>query len=318
MKLVHKCFKSIKLFKILFLSMIVLQFIDLMMNLLLPSYVGNMVDIAIPFKKDSLLFRYALTAIMLYLVSHLCTLISEFIFAKAGMELVATIKKRMLTKLYRISGEEIDRLEDKLLTIYLNDLSIIESFFCRGIPMIVSSVIFISALFIALFLQNRTLLLVQAIVILVVLSIQFSFNSLLKKASKDAITSLDKAMTQEKSILNNVSQLILLNNEEYVISNYMKTEYSYLEKSKDRLNIFNVSTTIPSFISSIGTILILVVGGYQIIQGESSIGTLLVFVFYSNRTISPIRDITNFIAGWSQAKVSLDRCEELLNTKEVL
>jgi ATP-binding cassette, subfamily B, bacterial len=98
-----------------------------------------------------------------------------------------------------------------------------------------------------------------------------------------------------------------------------------LERFRQRNNSF-VSTlmrfqstamlgrTVPAALITAATIAVFLYGGRQIIAGEITIGTLVAFMAYHGRLLSPVQSLLGLSAAVSTAKVSLSRVLELLDT----
>ena len=61
--------------------------------------------------------------------------------------------------------------------------------------------------------------------------------------------------------------------------------------------------TLLSVTNSLGPLLVLMVGGYLVIQGQTTIGTIVAFVSGLDRISSPLHDLLNFYRAYEQAKV---------------
>jgi ATP-binding cassette subfamily B protein len=72
--------------------------------------------------------------------------------------------------------------------------------------------------------------------------------------------------------------------------------------------------TIPGALITAATTAVFVVGGQQIIAGQMTIGTLVAFMAYHGRLLSPFQNLLGLSASLSQARVSLGRVLELLDT----
>jgi len=72
--------------------------------------------------------------------------------------------------------------------------------------------------------------------------------------------------------------------------------------------------TMPGTILTIATIAVFLYGGRQIILGQMTIGTLVAFMAYHARLLSPIQNLLGLSASLSSARVSLGRVLELLDT----
>jgi ABC-type multidrug transport system fused ATPase/permease subunit len=68
-------------------------------------------------------------------------------------------------------------------------------------------------------------------------------------------------------------------------------------------------------LSSIGTAVILLYGGYQAIDGNVTIGVLVAFVGYLQSFFDPIQQLSNLYATYQQGMAAIDKIFDLLDTK---
>lgn len=61
--------------------------------------------------------------------------------------------------------------------------------------------------------------------------------------------------------------------------------------------------TLLNLANAIGPLMVLVVGGWMVIQGQTTIGTVVAFISGLERLSSPLRDLLNFYREYQQAKV---------------
>ncbi|MBT0667460.1 ABC transporter ATP-binding protein [Novosphingobium profundi] len=72
---------------------------------------------------------------------------------------------------------------------------------------------------------------------------------------------------------------------------------------------------VPGTLLAVTTSGVILYGGYQIIEGTMSIGTLVAFMAYQSRLFAPIQVLMGLVSGLSSARVSLARIFELFDTK---
>ena len=63
--------------------------------------------------------------------------------------------------------------------------------------------------------------------------------------------------------------------------------------------------TLLSVANAMGTLVVLIVGGYLVIQGKTTIGVIVAFVSGFERISAPLRDLLNFYREYEQVKVQL-------------
>jgi len=76
-----------------------------------------------------------------------------------------------------------------------------------------------------------------------------------------------------------------------------------------------MSGALPGTILTAGTAAVFLYGGWMIIQGEMSIGTMVAFMAYHTRLLSPVQNLMGLSQGLASARVSLGRIFELFDTR---
>src|SRR5580704_8291723 len=71
---------------------------------------------------------------------------------------------------------------------------------------------------------------------------------------------------------------------------------------------------LPGTILTVATTAVFLYGGWQIIQGTMTIGTLVAFMAYHTRLLSPVQNLMSLSASLASARVSLGRIFELFDT----
>ncbi len=79
-----------------------------------------------------------------------------------------------------------------------------------------------------------------------------------------------------------------------------------------RLQMTNfAATSIPGLMITLATAGVFIIGGYWLIQGEISLGTLIAFSIYLGRAAGPVQTILGLYVALARARVSLARVREL-------
>jgi ATP-binding cassette subfamily B protein len=75
-----------------------------------------------------------------------------------------------------------------------------------------------------------------------------------------------------------------------------------------------LSGGLPGLVLGLGSAIVFLVGGYRVISGAISMGTLVAFVAYQMRLVSPIQALMALYTSLATARVSLKRVHEILDT----
>lgn len=89
----------------------------------------------------------------------------------------------------------------------------------------------------------------------------------------------------------------------------------YVRASFRTSNLSNVAGQIASFINKLTTVLILWIGAYAVMDGTLSIGQLIAFNMLANRVTGPMLRLVQLWQEFQQARISMDRLGDLLNTR---
>ena len=76
-----------------------------------------------------------------------------------------------------------------------------------------------------------------------------------------------------------------------------------------------LSGGVPGLLLSLGTGAVFLVGGWRVIDGAITMGTLVAFVAYQMRLLGPVQGLMGLYASVATARVSLRRVHEILDTR---
>ncbi|REH77022.1 ABC transporter ATP-binding protein [Staphylococcus felis] len=301
--------------KLLFLYLSLLQAIDIVIVFNIPNIIENIIDKSVPNNDIREIVILVITCASLYLISHVCTFLTEFIFSKTSLLVNYNIKNNLISTLYELDGEELDTHQPKLFSLFISDCVTIDSFVSKGLSNVITSSLYLITIVVVLLLKSILLTIILCISLFLVVLIQNKINKKITLISKIMINKFDLVIVKIKNIISNISKVVTIDNDNYIKNKYLRDEYKYLQKRQNLNIIFSVSSILPSLIISITSIIIIGLGSYLIINNTLTIGTLSIFIFYSNRLASPVNDLINFYSGWQQVKISLNRCISIMEKR---
>jgi ATP-binding cassette, subfamily B, bacterial len=104
------------------------------------------------------------------------------------------------------------------------------------------------------------------------------------------------------------------NSSEYELARFRARNDSFVSVLMRFQSTSMLARTVPGSLLTAATIAVFVCGGYEIITGQTTIGTLIAFMAYHGRLLSPVQSLLGLSASLTSAKVSLSRVLELLDT----
>ena len=104
------------------------------------------------------------------------------------------------------------------------------------------------------------------------------------------------------------------NSSDYELGRFRVSNNSFVKTLLRFQSTSLLGRTVPGTLLTAATIGVFLYGGREIILGRLSIGTLVAFMAYHARLLSPVQNILGLSAALSSARVSLGRVLELLDT----
>lgn len=101
--------------------------------------------------------------------------------------------------------------------------------------------------------------------------------------------------------------------EDYESENFGLKNNKFLNRALALTKWNAITNSIINTITDTAPLLVLAYGGYQVIQGNLTIGAFVAFFAYLDRLYSPLRRLVNSSTELTQASASLDRVIELMN-----
>ncbi|MGD1703386.1 NHLP family bacteriocin export ABC transporter peptidase/permease/ATPase subunit [Dapis sp. BLCC M229] len=90
--------------------------------------------------------------------------------------------------------------------------------------------------------------------------------------------------------------------------------YSQVMNEEQRLNIqTKVLTVLPTFLSTLASGIILVLGGLKVMAGEMSIGMLVAFQTVASGFLNPLGELINFGSSLQELEANLERLDDVLD-----
>ncbi|WP_293657670.1 peptidase domain-containing ABC transporter [Anaeromicrobium sp.] len=166
---------------------------------------------------------------------------------------------------------------------------------------------------IILYTQNGFLFGIAVIMLLLYMIIVYAFNKPIRDINREQMENNSQLTSYLVESLNGIETVKSFNAENYAKLN---TEKKFVKLLKNVLKggiIGNLQGSLTGAIATLGGVVILWVGSYKVIQGELSVGQLLVFNSLMAYFIDPIKNLINLQPMMQTAIVASDRLGEILD-----
>ena len=296
----------------LIIGLIVLTVIANGLSLSIPRIISTAIDTFKTgnFLLTNLLVEFTVVAVLIFVFTYLQNIAQVYASELVARDLRNDIAAKISTQSYAY----IEKVTPaKVLTNLTADVDAVKTFVSMAISSLISSIVLIIGTTVLLLLTDWKLALA---VLSVVPIIGITFYLVLSKVrklfvkSQEAIDWLNKVISE--SILG--SALIrLLNSQKFEFNKFIDANTEAKEVSLKILALFSSLIPVITFFTNIATLIIVVLGGHYVINGDMTLGSFTAFNSYLAILIFPILIIgfmSNLIA---QAQASYGRIQLILD-----
>ncbi len=296
-----------------------LVFVSLVANLIglaLPKVISHSINtfVAGTFVYQDAILYFLLLAFGIFIFTVLQNVVQTYLSEKVARDLRTQLSGKISRGSYHFIQESSP---SKLLSYLTSDVDAVKSFVSQGVTSLLSSLVIIIGASIMLLLINWKLGLA---VISIIPIIGGSFGFILNKVKP--------LFTQAREVIDWLNKVInesILGAALIRVINSQKSEYQKFEKANTEaretglkiLGLFAALIPVVTFVANLGTLSILTLGGYFVINGSMSIGDFAAFNSYIAILIFPIFVIGFTMNIFSQATASYERIANILNAKDV-
>ena len=285
-------------------------------DLYLPLLLKKIIDKGIMEKDINILLRFVVIYFLIQLMSILIEFILNYIYSLMRNSVAIKIRLKILKHISDLSGNYYtNKKTGNVLSIIQSDIDAIERLDAELVFSLVKDFFTaIAALYFMIRLQLDLFLLVVVLQLLL-----FLLQRIFTKKIHANISKIRKEYGEITNVVQeyvlNIMSVVISKSRKFFISDYIKRERKMIYKNikTDMLYSGNISVAIA--INSAITMILYGYGGYKIISGNLTLGTLLAFQSYSAMLLGPCMSIVNANNRIQQAKVSVDRVYSLLNEK---
>ncbi len=287
-----------------------------LITLVFPFLTQTLIDEGVENKNLNIVYAIIGAQLFLYIGTMSIDIIRNWIAIFLGTRVNISIVSAFLTKLFRLP---IKFFDTKLLGDFqqrIQDQERINEFLTSQSLLTFFSLMTFSIYFIVLLKYNAIILLVY--LALTAISVAWSIMFLKRRKHLDYQLFNARGETRESTleIFNGIQELRLNNFGAYKL-NYWNTLQLKLFKINLKILKLNQFQVIGyNFLNEVKNILVTFIAAYQVIAGNLTIGAMLAIAYIIGQMNSPINQLVAFIRSLQDAKLSLNRLNEIQKAKE--
>lgn len=289
-----------------------MSFIGTSMALFLPQFIGKLLDekfLKIFINHPSILIGFSTFFIVVYSLQAF----SSYIIGVCGSESLNTLQKYIYSSLLKTSVKELDKYKSGDLSSRLtNDMSVVLNFITVVVPNLILNLIVIVGSIYFLLKINLSLTFMSLLLLPILLFVIVPINNKLENYYTDYQGGLGEISSRISHKFTHIRLMKAFNgedNEQKVMSN----SFDKLTKNfKKIIGWSSFQNTLVNGLMMSFIVLLLVIAGLEVSQGNMTMSTLMTFILYMTQLIDPITDVSESMTELTEFKSVSNRLIEIL------
>jgi len=322
MKMLWKLTKEAARYKVLYILAILSTLLLTGVNLAAPKLLSTMTGIVGNGVNDDALRqigRLALGLLILYLLRVVFRFLNNYLAHKAAWYLVGDLRDRMYKKLQSLDlGFFHDKQTGDLMSRVVNDTRDFELLYAHMIPDMITNLVTFGGVLTILLVINWKLALITCFPIPLILISGVVFAKKVRpffKASQKSMGELNAKLQDNLSGLHEIQSFGQEEEEAALVSESNFTQVRAMLRALRASAIFHPSV---EFVSSIGTVLVVAVGGYLAYLEQLSVEDIVAFVLYLSLFYAPISSLASWLENLQQSLAGAERVTLILDTPSTI
>src|SRR5690606_37974716 len=305
-----KYFKEYRLeFTKLFFGLI----IGSILTLVFPFLTQALIDKGIAFKSANIVLLILLAQLLLFFGTSFNDLIKNWILLHIGAKISITIIYDFLTKLFKLPIKYFDTKVIGDIIQRISDHNRIKNFITSDSLFTLFSVINFLVFFLVLGIYDLGILFMYSI--FTVISVCWTFFFLKQRRILDYNSFRYRSENQDSifEIITGMQEIKLTDFQNYKKKKWLDIQIKLYRLETKLLTLNQYQIVGFNFINQLKNIIVTFIAANQVIKGNITLGAMLSISFIIGQMNSPINQLISFIRSWQDAKISMERLDEVHN-----
>ena len=258
--------------------------------------------------------------IIFYLLASLLTWGGQYLenvyLAYAGQSIIYRMRTQMFDHLQRLSLSFFDSHQvGKLMSRVQNDVSQIQELVTQGILTMLTSVLTLLGIAIIMITLNPRLALITLTVIPFMVIMTIVWQKYARKAFIRVRRAIATVNSQLQEDMSGVRVIQSLSREGENMEQFDQVNRAHLDANVTAVKLEALMMPMVNFFTGVAFAIVIIFGGYQVLDGVMSIGVLMAFLLYVQRFFEPVLELSMQYTELQRAMASGARIFELLDVE---
>lgn len=274
-------------------------------SLAAPFVLGKIIDEVIPAADKNGLFMLALLMIGINVIRFFVGIASDYLNTWLSGRMITDIKERLFGNLLRMPYPYFEKHKPgEVIQVISNEVNKIQYFLTSGVIRLLNNAFILISLAGLLCYLNYRLFFLTLLLVPIVIVINGRVSKRVRELVKNTSIKEGELYNFYFERVKNISLIKLFNTHDYELNLLnLKTKNLILLNLKNT-KLSSLGSNGSSFFISLSPLIILLAGGYEVMDKIMTIGALVAFIQYCNRLIPPTNDFLNLYIDYVRAHES--------------
>jgi ATP-binding cassette, subfamily B, multidrug efflux pump len=284
-------------------------------ELVAPILTKIALDRAIPEGDRSLLLLLAVALLASLLLAFVLEAVQTILTTWLGQHVMYDLRRQIFSHLQRLPLPYFDRNPvGRTMTRVTSDVEVLNELFSSGVVTIFGDVFTLVLIVTAMFIMDWQLALVTLTVMPFVFAVAIIFRTRIREAYRDVRVRLARINAFLQEHISGVAVVQLFGRESAADEQFRKVNDHYLAAHLRSITYYALFFPIIEILTAIALAAIITYGGFGVMSGAVSIGTVAAFLQFARRFFRPIQDLSEKYNMLQGAMASSERIFGLLDT----
>ena len=286
-------------------------------NLYLPWIFRDMIDKVLTAKDAYMLNLISASIVVIFLLRGIFLYWQNYLMSYVGQHVIIDIRSEVFHKLQRLSMSFYDKNKTGTIMSYVtNDVNALQGAMVDNtVELVTESIILIGSVFAMIYLDWK-LTLFTILTFPIVLYFMNFFGKKIRRSGgmiQEATADITSVLQESVSSARVVKSFV---REKYEIERFEKENAANLADNLKNARYMATLTPTIEFVAALGVTLILWYGGNNVIEGDTTAGSLVAFLAYAVNISNPIKRITRVTGNIQKALAAAQRVFDVLDLPE--
>jgi len=279
-----------------------------------PLITGQIVDKVLLTGDLPSLTRMALLLVLAYLVNMVATRFQIYLVSRTGQQILAKLRNEVFAKVESLSLKYLESKQaGDLMSRLINDIDALNNFFTQVLSQFIGAAFTLGGILVAMLLLSWQLGLAVLMVVPILLVVTNVFSRMARRAFRQTRETLGDVSANLEEELGGVRVAQAFNRTQENVRRFARSNAANRDANVSATAITSAFTPAVDLLSTLDMALVAALGGFLVIRGVISVGTVVAFIQYVQSFFRPFQTVTQLWTIAQSAFAAAERVFDLLD-----